>query len=66
MLWTADGKGNIDGERERERERDSDRGERDKTQIERSIREIMLSPDCVTACVHDIQHYAANLANLKD
>lgn len=36
------GKGHVDGER--------DRGERDKTQIERSIREIMRSPDCVTAC----------------
>lgn len=37
---------NEDGEGQRQRERG--RGERDKTQIGRSIREIMLSPDCVT------------------
>lgn len=36
----------MEGDNDKER----DRGERDKTEIGRSITEIMLRPDCVTAC----------------
>lgn len=51
------------------RETKRDKGERDKAQIAKSIKEIMLSPDCVTAMhyrVRDMQYYAANLDNLSN